>query len=87
MRSFHRIGLALAAFAITLWLPTGGFAELAKWDQERVTALSAELAKACDALYDTFVKEPESTIGSGRPRDLAAGLHLELRAGEGRSGR
>ena len=70
MRSFQGIGLALLVFAVTLWLPSSSFAELAKWDQERVTALGAELEEACGALYDTFLKEPESTIGSGQRKDF-----------------
>ena len=69
MKSLHKIGRALLVIAVTLWLPSGGFAELAKWDQERVTALGAELEEACDALYDTFLKEPEKTIGSGQTKD------------------
>ncbi len=62
MRSLHKIGPVVLVLAVIAWLPSASFAELAAWDQERVTALGAELAKACDALYDTFVKEP------GRPR-------------------
>jgi hypothetical protein len=68
MRSLHRIGLIVLAFAV--WVPSASFAERAKWDQERVTALGAELVTACDALYDTFVKEPQSTIGSGQARSF-----------------
>jgi hypothetical protein len=69
MRSLHKIGPVVLVLAIAAWLPSASFAELAKWDQERVTALGAELAKACDALYNTFMKEPERTIGSGQSRD------------------
>lgn len=69
MKSLHKIGWALLVLAVTLWLPSGSFAELAKWDQERVTALGAELKEACDALYETFLKEPEKTVGSGQARD------------------
>ena len=66
MRSLHKISPILLVLAFAVWVPSAGFAELAKWDQERVTALGAELAKACDALYDTFRKEPQSNIGSGQ---------------------
>jgi len=69
MMSPHKIGRALLVLAVTLWLPSASFAELAKWDQERVTALGAELKEACDALYETFLKEPEKTVGSGQARD------------------
>jgi hypothetical protein len=69
MRSLHKIGPVVLVLALTVWLPSGSFAELAQWDQERVTALGAELSEACNALYDTFVKEPESTLGSGQRKD------------------
>ena len=69
MRSLRKISQFLLVLALVVWVPSASFAELAKWDQERVTALAAELAEACGALYDTFVKEPQSTIGSGQARD------------------
>jgi len=69
MRSLHKIGPVVLVLAVTVWLPSGSFAELAQWDQERVTAIGAELSEACNALYDTFVKEPEKTIGSGQSKD------------------
>ena len=69
MRSLHNIGPVVLLLTLAVWLPSGSFAELAQWDQERVTALGAELSEACDALYDTFVKEPEKGIGSGQARD------------------
>ena len=66
MRSLHKISPILLVLAFAVWVPSASFAELAKWDQERVTAIGGELTKACDALYDTFRKEPQSTIGSGQ---------------------
>jgi hypothetical protein len=69
MKSFRRMGLVFFTLVVTLWPASAAVADLAKWDQERVTALGAELAKACDELYDTFLKEPESTIGSGQATD------------------
>ena len=69
MRSLRKIGQVLLVLALVVWVPSASFAELAKWDQQRVTALSAELAEACGALYDTFVKQPQATIGSGQARD------------------
>jgi hypothetical protein len=69
MRSLHKISPVLLVLAFAVWVPSASYAELAKWDQERVTALAAELTQACNALYDTFLKEPESTIGSGQARD------------------
>jgi len=70
MRSLHKIGPVVLVFVVSAWLPSTSFAELAQWDQERVTALGAELTKACDSLYDTFLKEPERTIGSGQSKDF-----------------
>lgn len=69
MRSLHKIGPVVLVLAVIVWLPSGSFAELAQWDQERVTALGAELSEACRALYDTFLKEPEKTKGSGQSKD------------------
>ena len=67
--SLRRIIPAVLVLACTLWMPSASFGELARWDQERVTALAAELTTACDALYATFLKEPVSRIGSGQSRD------------------
>lgn len=69
MRSLQKISPVLLVLAFAVWVPSASFAELAKWDQERVAALGVELAAACDALYDTFVKEPQSTIGSGQAKN------------------
>ena len=69
MRSLHKSVLVVLVLAFAAWLPSASFAELAAWDQERVTALGAELSEACNALYDTFVKEPQKTIGSGQSTD------------------
>jgi hypothetical protein len=69
MKSHRKIGRVLLVLAVILWLPSGSFAELAAWDQERVTALGGELEEACGALYETFLKEPEKGIGSGQARD------------------
>jgi len=69
MRLRQKIGPVVLVLAFAVWLPSASFAELAKWDQERVTALGTELSKACDALYDTFLNEPQQTIGSGQAKD------------------
>jgi hypothetical protein len=39
-------------------------AELAAWDQAKVTALGKELVQATDALYETFRKQPPPSVGS-----------------------
>jgi hypothetical protein len=67
--SVRKVGPVLLVLLFAMWLPSGSFAELAKWDQERVTTLGEELAKTCGALYDTFLKQPASTVGSERARD------------------
>jgi len=69
MLSLHKIAPAVLALAFAVWVPSASFAELAEWDQERVTTLAAVLAPACDALYDTFSKEPVATVGSGQMKD------------------
>jgi hypothetical protein len=69
MRSLHKIVPVVLVLAFAAWVPGASFAELAKWDQERVTALGADLEEACDALYDTFLKEPQKSRGSGQATD------------------
>jgi hypothetical protein len=39
-------------------------AELAAWDQAKVTALGKELVQASNALYETFRKQPPPSVGS-----------------------
>jgi hypothetical protein len=59
-----------AAFALALLLPIpSARAELAKWDQTKVTALAVQLSDAAKNLQDTFYKQPPATIGSGQSRD------------------
>ncbi len=50
MKSLHKISPLLLVLAFAVWVPSASSAELAKWDQERVTALGTELTQACDAL-------------------------------------
>ena len=69
MRSLHKIGPVVLVLAFAAWLPSASVAELAQWDQERVTALGAELSEACNALYDTFLKEPVQGRGSANATD------------------
>ena len=72
-------------------------AELAKWDQAKVTALATQLVKATDALYTTVYKEPGfAGTGAGieqgsydlrhtvrRVGEEARHLDAELKAGKG----
>jgi hypothetical protein len=61
---FHR---ALATLVLGVALATPAAAELAAWDQAKVSALTAELEGATKALNDTFYKEPTPT-GAGNRR-------------------
>jgi hypothetical protein len=54
----------LFVFLALLW-PGAASAQLAEWDQERVTKLAAELKDRTAKLYDVFYKQPPATIGSG----------------------
>jgi len=72
-------------------------AELAAWDQAKVTAIGKELVHATNALYDTFRKQPPPSLGSmqgdsyQRLKQFVRLLHVEsdelassLQKGEGR---
>jgi hypothetical protein len=39
-------------------------AELAAWDQAKVSALAKDLARATDAVHETFIQEPPPNLGS-----------------------
>ena len=56
---------AICLLAMILLLPAANArAELAAWDQARVTALGKELVQASNALYETFRKQPPPSVGS-----------------------
>ena len=56
---------AICLLAMILLLPAAiARAELAAWDQARVTALGKELVQASNALYETFRKQPPPSVGS-----------------------
>ena len=57
---FTAVSLSLAA--------ASAGAELAPWDQGKVTGIAKELVKAAQDLYDTFYKQPVPTVGSGQAR-------------------
>jgi hypothetical protein len=72
-------------------------AELAAWDQAKVTALAQQLEEQSKALYDTFYKQPPPQVGSGGGQDYrrlkqevrrikseAAELSRAVAKGEGR---
>jgi hypothetical protein len=96
MVSLRRIVPSILVLTFALWVPSASSGELAKWDQGRVTALAVELTTTCDALYASFLKEPESGVQSGqmknyyrlrqvvrRVRDEARQLSSSLGQGEG----
>ena len=58
----RRLALILAAAAC---LATPASAELAKWDQARVTSIAQQLATACDAFWQAVQRQPGGAIGSG----------------------
>lgn len=85
--------LAIAAFL----LAPSARAELAAWDQAKVTGLAKELEAATDALYQTFRQQPPPNVGSMhsqsyyRLKQLVRMLHGQvdvfataLREGDGR---
>ena len=55
--------LRLLAIAALLLAPSAR-AELAAWDQAKVTGLAKELETATDALYETFRQQPPPNLGS-----------------------
>jgi len=55
--------------AVSLSLAAGrAGAELAPWDQGKVTGIAKQLESAAKDLYDTFYKQPVPTVGSGQAR-------------------
>ena len=56
--------LGLVVFSSALFANPAG-AELAKWDQTRVTEIAQQLAKACDAWWQAVLKEPGGPMTEG----------------------
>ena len=88
------VSTALAAALFATGAPA--HAELASWDQAKVTALAKQLDTAAQALYDSFYKDqPKPTVGQERAyyrleqdirhiKNDARQLSRELEKGEGR---
>lgn len=57
-RSSLALPIAFGLVGALLLMATPVSAELAKWDQERVTTISQTLSKACSVLYNTSYKDP-----------------------------
>jgi len=58
---------AVFAFALALSASTAS-AELAPWDQAKVTGLAKQLVETTQDLYDTFYKQPTPTAASMQSR-------------------
>ena len=58
---------ATSLLAITIAAPA--FAELAAWDQAKVSALAEQLNQAANDLYTTFYKQPPPQAGGGQSND------------------
>ncbi len=63
----RRIAIALVVLALATPI-SPAHAELATWDQAKVTALAKQLVESSTALYDSFYKQPPPTVGSGQTR-------------------
>jgi hypothetical protein len=92
----RRPSLAIALVLAVVLPLAAAHAELAKWDQAKVSALSKQLAEATKALQDTFSTRPPPNLGSGdshdylrlkqvvrRIRQEATALDSDIRAGGG----
>ncbi|HTY17451.1 MAG TPA: hypothetical protein VMH82_06935 [Myxococcota bacterium] len=66
MRMRFAIGIFTAA-AVSM-AQTAARADLAPWDQAKVTALAKQLATAAGALNDTFYRQPVPSAGSAQTR-------------------
>lgn len=86
---------SLLVFGLAASLAAPARAELAAWDQAKVTALAKQLDVASKDLYDTFYKQPK--VGAGQQREYfrlkqdirhirndARGLARALEGGAGR---
>lgn len=60
------------ALALAVSLAAPARAELAAWDQAKVTALGKQLADASSNLYSTFYKQGPPQLGSGTGNDYRA---------------
>jgi len=56
--------ICLLAMTLLVLSAPNARAELAAWDQAKVTALGKELVQASNALYETFRKQPPPSVGS-----------------------
>ena len=66
------------ALALAASLSSPARAELAAWDQAKVTALANQLAEASNSLYSTFYKQGPPQLASGQGEDYRS-LKQEVR--------
>lgn len=64
MSTRHVPVICLLAMILLVLSAPNARAELAAWDEAKVTALGKELVQATDALYETFRKQPPPSVGS-----------------------
>ena len=64
MSRFFLVALMTLALAAGLAFPAG--ADLASWDQAKVSALAKQLESATKSLYDTFSKQPQAGAAQRR---------------------
>jgi hypothetical protein len=64
-----RSALLTLPFLLLPALPS--FAQSAKWDQAKVTALAVELSDVAVELRSSFRREPRATVGTGQARARA----------------
>lgn len=67
--------VALMLYAAAGLLPAAVRAELAAWDQTRVSEIGQQLAAACDAFWQAMRRQPGDTVGSGDAWDVSQLLH------------
>jgi hypothetical protein len=72
----RRLALTLVAAAC---LSTPAAADLASWDQARVTGIAKQLASACDAFEQAARRQPGAALGSGDAQAVF-GMQDETRA-------
>ena len=74
--SSHHLARLLGSLAIAglLFAPSAR-AELAAWDQAKVTRFAKDLATATDALYDTFMQQPPPP----NPRSMQSESYYRLK--------
>jgi hypothetical protein len=65
----HRLPTLALGALLSVALAGPGHAELAAWDQTKVTALAKQLEENAKALYDTFYKQPPPSAASGQSQE------------------